>query len=367
GEQNVQQSFDLTYDDQFQYFESIQDDLRLIQTSESSYYWMTEGEILDLIRNKTKFMDITDYRELGTIYKTKKKQEFPAGPAFYDEVTPFIGNLTTEYMQKNLEKFTSFRNRYFRSKFGAQSSNWLFEQVSNIVKGAKLDASISVSQFEHKWPQKSIIARFEGSDPEKDNEVVIVGAHQDSVNMWMPYFGRAPGADDDGSGTVTILEAFRVLVEGNFRPKRTVEFHWYSAEEGGLLGSQDIALKYEKEGIDVVGMLQNDMTGYVGKEGTESLAIITDYVDTGLTEFLKSLVNTYASIPSIESKCGYACSDHASWTKAGYPSAFVIEDSMEDTNPYIHSSDDLIKHLSFEHMLEFAKLSVSMAIELSYI
>lgn len=63
-------------------------------------------------------------------------------------------------------------------------------------------------------------------------------------------------ADDDGSGTVTILEAFRVLVEGNFTPQRPVEFHWYSAEEGGLLGSQDIALEYEKEGRDVIAMLQ---------------------------------------------------------------------------------------------------------------
>jgi len=38
------------------------------------------------------------------------------------------------------------------------------------------------------------------------------------------------GADDDGSGTVTILEAYRALLESDFRPNRTVEFHWYSAE-----------------------------------------------------------------------------------------------------------------------------------------
>ena len=38
------------------------------------------------------------------------------------------------------------------------------------------------------------------------------------------------GADDDGSGTVTILEAYRALLEADFRPNRTVEFHWYSAE-----------------------------------------------------------------------------------------------------------------------------------------
>lgn len=35
---------------------------------------------------------------------------------------------------------------------------------------------------------------------------------------------------DDGSGSVTILEAYRALIAADFRPERTVEFHWYSAE-----------------------------------------------------------------------------------------------------------------------------------------
>ena len=38
------------------------------------------------------------------------------------------------------------------------------------------------------------------------------------------------GADDDGSGTVTILEAYRALLASDFKPNRAVEFHWYSAE-----------------------------------------------------------------------------------------------------------------------------------------
>lgn len=38
------------------------------------------------------------------------------------------------------------------------------------------------------------------------------------------------GADDDGSGTVTILESYRALIASSFKPQRPVEFHWYSAE-----------------------------------------------------------------------------------------------------------------------------------------
>lgn len=71
----------------------------------------------------------------------------------------------------------------------------------------------------------------------------------------------APGADDDGSGTTSALEAFRALVHGNFTPAAPVEFHWYSAEEGGLLGSQAVAKSYEDDGVKVKAMLQMDMTG----------------------------------------------------------------------------------------------------------
>jgi len=73
--------------------------------------------------------------------------------------------------------------------------------------------------------------------------------------MWLPML-RAPGADDDGSGTVTILEVFHALVTVGFRPPRPVEFHWYSAEEGGLLGSQAVAKVYEKRNVDVLAMIQ---------------------------------------------------------------------------------------------------------------
>lgn len=69
------------------------------------------------------------------------------------------------------------------------------------------------------------------------------------------------GADDDGSGTTSSLEALRALVHANYTPSTPVEFHYFSAEEGGLLGSQAIAKSYEDEGRKVKAMLQMDMTG----------------------------------------------------------------------------------------------------------
>jgi len=83
----------------------------------------------------------------------------------------------------------------------------------------------------------------------------------DSVNGASPTTGRSPGADDNGTGTVNLIEAFRALAKAGFAPKYPVEFHWYSGEEGGLLGSGDISSTYSDEGVQVKAMMQLDMTG----------------------------------------------------------------------------------------------------------
>jgi bacterial leucyl aminopeptidase len=100
----------------------------------------------------------------------------------------------------------------------------------------------------------SVIARIEGTT--SGAAVVIIGAHLDSINQSNPSSGRAPGADDDGTGSVNLIEAFRKLTAAGFKPANPVEFHWYAGEEGGLLGSAAISKSYSQAGTTVKGMLQ---------------------------------------------------------------------------------------------------------------
>lgn len=311
-------------------------------------------------------MDITETQDVGASRDhALASVVFPAKASFQDKVKPLLKNLSKTEMHENLEKFSSFHTRYYKSDYGKQSSEWLLKQIKDIIKdsGAK---DVFAEAFPHSWQQSSIIATIPG----QTNSTVVVGAHQDSINLWLPSILAAPGADDDGSGTVTILEAFRVLLSSDAvregKLENTVEFHWYSAEEGGLLGSQAIFSDYEKGGRDVKAMLQQDMTGYVDKTikagKPESVGVIIDYVDAKLTEFIKKIVVEYCDIPFVETKCGYACSDHASASKAGYPSAFVIESAFEDSDQHIHSTDDTIKYLSFDHMLQHARMTLAFAV-----
>lgn len=184
---------------------------------------------------------------------------------------------------------------------------------------------------------------------------------------------RAPGADDDGLGTVTTLEALRLvsgaLADGSFLPYNTLEFHYYSAEEGGLLGSIDVFSKYFAENATVVGMLQQDMTGYTAgttDAGVEPhFGLISDYTSVDLNDFIKVIVESYCAIPFHETECGYACSDHASALENGYPASFLIESEFKYTAKQIHLTLDTMDRLDFDHIKEHVKLTVGYAVELA--
>jgi leucyl aminopeptidase len=247
---------------------------------------------------------------------------------------------------------------------------------------------------------------------------VIVNAHQDSTNL-LPFLA-APGADDDGSGTTSLLGAFSSLVNASFVPsKHPLELQWSSAEEGGLLGSKAIAQDYAKRGVKVAGMLQIDMTAWV-KAGTKpTVGLIRDFVDPEFVEYLAKVIDEYSNIGYTDTKCGYACaspffaicclpspfiplhpplpslsplfavfllpfppplplfstdpsfvgSDHASWSAIGAPAAFTIESTFENSSKNIHSSRDTIDYspseFSFEHVKEFSKVALGLIVELA--
>ncbi|OAX77637.1 leucine aminopeptidase 1 [Emergomyces africanus] len=345
----------------------------LVELAPDDTRWVTEEEKWALKRDGRKFFDITTEAEQDILPRafTKTTVTFPNDLMRTAEVKPLASQLSKDNMFNHLTTFTSFHTRYYKSQTGIESATWLLEQVQKTINNSPAaNHGAKVEKFEHPWGQFSIIATIPG----QSNKTVVVGAHQDSINMFLPSILAAPGADDDGSGTVTILEAFRVLLQsepiaqGN--ATNTIEFHWYSAEEGGLLGSQAIFSKYKQDGRDVRSMLQQDMTGY--SKGTidagepESVGVITDFVDAGLTEFIKKVVTGYCDIPFVLTECGYACSDHASASRYGYPSAFVIESKFDLSSQRIHTAQDTIDSLDFDHMLQHAKMTLGLAYELGF-
>lgn len=209
-----------------------------------------------------------------------------------------------------IEKFSSYHNRYYSSQTGRDSQLWLLSEVRASV--ANYAGQAEVSEVDHGYLQKSIVARLVGSDPTLKSEIVVLGAHLDSVNKNGASL-QAPGADDNGSGTVAILEALRDIVQAGVVLKRTVEFQWYAAEEIGLRGSQAIAQEYKRLNKNVAAMLNLDVVSYYSN-GINDIGVFTDNGNSAVQQFLRLLTDGYLTYGRRDRTCGYGCSDHASWT-----------------------------------------------------
>lgn len=263
---------------------------------------------------------------------------------------------------------TQFINRYHAHPSGLQSAQWIFNTWSALA-AARPD--VTVEFYSHPpsvTPQPSVVLTWTGRT--QPNEVVVLGGHQDSIrsgcNIGSNPNCDAPGADDDASGIASVTEALRVLLSSGFRPKRTVQAIAYAAEEVGLRGSNQIATNYANAGVNVVGVLQLDMTGYPGSP--EDILLVTDYTDAELTNFLSDLLATYE--PSLvvgTTQCGYACSDHARWHMNGYRAAFPFEAQFGQHNPAIHTSNDTVATLGYSaaHAAKFSRLAVAFVVEAS--
>ncbi|KAJ7778602.1 peptidase [Mycena maculata] len=347
------------------------DALRLVQFSlDEEPVWMTEREKLFAKAMGKEYLDITEAQSLGT-FSEKRRFTYPNPNSTI--VDGIIGNLTTSELRANLEHFSSFRTRYCHSETGRASSLWLQHKIRNYtaeLASADQKPLISVELFEHAWKQPSVIVRMASQDSVELDPITIVGAHCDSINIVNPYL-PAPGADDDGSGTVTILEAYRVILLSGYIPTSPLEFHFYAAEECGLLGSQAIASAYEAAGKEVKGMVQFDMTAWIKAGSREEMAVITSSTDGALTSFQIKLIERYVDIPWVweEYAGGVGWTDHLPWTKAGYQTCHVLESVFKSANAYnIHGPSDTIDispEFSFDHMLQYSKLAVAFAVELT--
>lgn len=253
------------------------------------------------------------------------------------------------------------------SPTGVESHEWLLDHVTSIARQAgRNDISC---RFHHHvdFPQPSVICTMRGNSPNSTirNQIVVCSAHSDSINTKQPLNGRAPGVDDDGSGVAGCVEIMRVLANSNYRPSRTIEFHAYAAEEVGLRGSASVAQTYFAKGTPVYAVAQNEMSGYVKPGITPHINLVNDNVHQGLVSLMEELALEYVDLPTRRTTCGYACSDHASWTQYGIGAVATAEAGPKDdwVNPKMHTDGDDMDLFNPDYALEFAKLNMAFIVE----
>jgi len=198
---------------------------------------------------------------------------------------------------------------------------------------ANLDVRLAVTPTA--WAT-NVLGVLPGSDPELRDQVLIVGAHLDHVGS-LPDGTIYPGANDDASGVAVLLEIARLWQEKGYRPRRTVLFAAWDAEEMGLLGSQHYVVNPAFPLSDTLAMLQLDMVGggrgyYLDVSGDELRdAAILAHLENAAGQ-VETRVTLTRYVPS---------SDHDSFHRLGIPAVWLSWEGAADLHLPTDSIDGI--------------------------
>jgi hypothetical protein len=197
----------------------------------------------------------------------------------------------------------------------------------------------------------NVIAEIPGTDPALRDEVVLIGAHLDS---W--HTGN--GATDNGDGSVTVMEAMRILSAVGARPRRTIRVGLWGGEEQGLLGARGYIEKYLPDAAsrEKLAVYLNDdpgsgkTWGYYMENNAPAMAIFDAWLaplrDLGVTRNV------------IE---GIGSTDHVPFVQLGLPAFNSIKDFAGYDSRSRHTNQDFYERTSLDDLEQSAIVLASFA------
>jgi len=159
----------------------------------------------------------------------------------------------------------TFEGRATGSRGGRAAAGYLQLQFKNFGLKPAGEAGGYFQAFD--GSSRNILGLLEGSDPELKKEIILVSAHYDHVgygnarNSYGPTGYIHNGADDNASGVATLLEVAKACTRLEPKPKRTLLFALWDAEESGLNGSKHWLSRPTQPLADVKLMINMDMVG----------------------------------------------------------------------------------------------------------
>lgn len=251
--------------------------------------------------------------------------------------------------------------------------------LKNVHLTFNIDADYQVvrTQYTH-----NVIGIIEGADPKLKNSYVAFGAHYDHVGYAEGEVvngkraGRSPGritegavedriwngADDDGSGTVSILAIAKAFAQGS-KPRRSLLFIWHTGEEKGLLGSRYFADHPTVPMESIVAQINIDMIGRNRNNKVEEANTVypvgSDRISTEFHNITveangalsKPLDLNYEMNDPTDLEQIYYRSDHYSYAVKGIPIIFLTT----GLHPDYHANTDSAEKINYEKMAHIAQ------------
>lgn len=307
------------------------------------------------------------------------------------DLIEFSSNVDWDAYDKELKHFIDKRfSRFVADPGNKDAATYIKEEFKNmglevsqqIVEDSRIQDQITnLLETEPKAPvttakHTNVIGMLKGTD--LANEVVLVGAHYDSVN-WENTADTAPGVDDNGSGSALVLALARTFAaaKGKFKPRRSLMFVAFNGEEEGLVGSEHFAKMYKDEGKDKYGELKAafiaDEVAYPGRGNKRQVIFETK----GQESPTNAMVDTLALMAQVKNSTDAAAgdgigdgekdafvvnyngfgSDHISFLSEGFPAVLIIErDDDYHAEQWGHSARDTFEHVDTSYGAAMTRL-----------
>lgn len=252
--------------------------------------------------------------------------------------------------------------------FGTEEEK-IIKERTNILKKGKFKPVKLKSHFQVNLKKKVTTIKSQnvlGTIPgkTKPEEVVVVTAHYDHLGKKGDQIFH--GADDNGSGTSTILalaEAFATARAGGFRPDRTILFMLVTGEEKGLLGSEyyvnnpayPLSQTVADVNVDMVGRQDEkykDNPDYIYVIGSDRLSTELHRINEAVNQKYCQLTLDYTYNAEEDPNKYYYRSDHYNFAEKGVPAIFYFNGVHAD----YHQPTDTADKINYEKMAKVGKL-----------
>lgn len=190
----------------------------------------------------------------------------------------------------------------------------------------------------------NIVATLRGTaDPDI---VYVASSHFDSNT-------RSPGADDDSSGSTSLLEAARVLA-GRPMPA-TIQFAFFTGEEAGLLGSREFVRRAVEDSVHIAGALNNDMVGFANDHRLDNTI---RYSNDGIRDIQHAAAFLFTDLVTFDAKY-YKSTDAQAYYDAYGDIVGGIGSYPILASPHYHQSHDVLETINQQLVAEVSKTTVA--------
>jgi hypothetical protein len=249
-------------------------------------------------------------------------------------------------------------------------------EKSGKLKAVTVETSLRLTQKKsvRELKGENVMGYLEGSDPELKDEILVISAHYDHIGKRGDdvIFN---GADDNGSGTSTVLEVAEAFVQAKKQgmgPRRSVLFLLVSGEEKGLLGSEYYAshpifpleATIANINVDMVGRVDEkhaDNPEYIYVIGSDRLSTELHDINEAANQAFTQLELDYTYNAEDDPNRYYYRSDHYNFAEKGIPSVFYFNGTHAD----YHQATDTIEKINFEKMAKIGQLIFHTAWQLT--